>query len=98
MQNVKVTATPQGTDPLLAYSTDPTRSVPNTPPMVGGVWTADLNTGVYFFSLTVTAQGQTACEIVATTDGVTVRDIKYSLPGAPASMTTYTETWMISVA
>ncbi|HEY2707128.1 MAG TPA: hypothetical protein VGI95_03675 [Caulobacteraceae bacterium] len=97
MQHVKVTATPAANNPLLAYTTDPNGGVVNTPVMVGGVWEANLNAGVYYFSLTVTGPGGSACEIAVAEDGAVTRDIKYSLPGAPAGQSTYTETWLTSV-
>ena len=54
--------------------------------------------GVYFFSLTVTNNGGTACEIVAAQDGATTRDIKYTLPGDPAQLSTYTESWVSTIS
>jgi len=98
MQHVKIVATPANLPWRLAYSTSADGSDPTTPAMVGGIWEGDLPTGVYYFSLTVTANGQTGCEIVVTRDGAQDRDLKFTVPGDPARPYDFPETWVMGVS
>jgi hypothetical protein len=65
--------------------------------MVADAWEGDLAAGVYYFSMTLTAAGQTAIEIVTSLDGVTTRDLKDTIPGPPSSAPSYTEIWVVTV-
>ncbi len=97
MQTIKIVATPSDKPWVLAYATTPDGQGAKTPKMVGGKWSDKLATGTYYFSLTVTANGQTSCEIVVTADGVGVRDLKYLVPGNPAMPVTFPEPWIMDV-
>jgi hypothetical protein len=98
MQHLKIVATPADKPWMLAFSTNPDGSGAVTPPMVGGQWEGDLAPATYFFSLTVTANGQTGCEIVVTKDGAPDRDLKFKVPGDPATPRDFPENWIEGVS
>jgi hypothetical protein len=83
MQNINVTTT--GGNPLLTYSTAPTGAPWATPQMVGGVWADQLNTGTYYFSLTVTDHGGTQETATITLDGGAPRKLSFSVPAGVAT-------------
>jgi hypothetical protein len=98
MQKVEVKVAPAGMTPLLAYSLHKDGSEATTAAMVGNAWQANLPTGRYYFSLILTAPGQSAITITTTLDGASPRQVTDVLPGAPAEQISYPERWVVTVA
>ena len=98
MQHIKVTATPTGTFPRLAYSLKKTDPNPATPHMINGIWEADLPKGTYYFCLIVTVAGGTACTIAIEVGGIAQSSINYTAPFPPGVTEDYAQNWVTVIS